>query len=657
MSGIAGIWNRDGSPVSRDTLASMNERLAHRGLDGSAVWLDGAVGLAAQLTRVTPQSLLETQPFVGSAGVVAAFDGRLDDREQLLTLLDRSSGVSLSSPDVALAAAAYQRFGDEFASHLAGDFALAIVDARNRKVLLARDALGAHSLQYQVKGQLLVFASEIKALLAHPEVRAVPDEDTLIEMLLKGPEPDDLAATFFKDIQRVLPGGLVIITREHVEVRQAWDFDTTRKTRLKNIDEYAEAYRHYFDQSVRRRMRSAYPVAVSVSGGLDSTGIFCMAQEVRRSAPGSSPEIVGFTYAPNDGSPADETSFIEAIEKKYSVAIGRIPPATLGPFRGGKTCLWHAEYPSLDPLWDSSQELQRRVKSSGARLMLTGHWADQVLFDDAYLGDLIRTFAWPTAWKHLQEFPRWFADADPRALRNLALLNLARCYTPAALQPALKRWRRKRALARQTPLWFSERWRSRAAQPLSGRLEFRRKDSTVHASTLYRVLRSRFYQHCMDWNDKIGAVSGGGFAFPFLDRDLLQFLMSIPGDVQTFAGVPKAIHRRGLRGIMPDVVCDRRWKADFSHQANAGMEADYEIAVRELEKRRMVVELGFVDDKALTSELKAARERLSQLQGNCVEAWRLADLVALEWWLRLYFDDAARPAIAQPEHITTSSTA
>src|SRR5688572_21387690 len=120
MSGILGIWNLDGPPVEQELLGRLAALLAHRGPDGLGGWIRGPVGLACQLLRVTPESLHETQPFADPTGIVIVFDGRLDDREDVLAHLP---GLDKDCSDAALAAAAYRAFGDGFAQKLNGDFA------------------------------------------------------------------------------------------------------------------------------------------------------------------------------------------------------------------------------------------------------------------------------------------------------------------------------------------------------------------------------------------------------------------------------------------------------------------------------------------------------------------------------------------------------
>ena len=149
MGGFLGAWNLDGRPVAPEPFEEGLRRLAHRGPDGCNVWRDGSVAIGALLSRVTPESHDEVQPLVGSSGAVAVFDGRLDNRADLVAELGRlGRPMGPSSPDVQIALALYEALGGHFIDLLAGDFALAIYDPERRVVLLGRDALGVRPIYY-----------------------------------------------------------------------------------------------------------------------------------------------------------------------------------------------------------------------------------------------------------------------------------------------------------------------------------------------------------------------------------------------------------------------------------------------------------------------------------------------------------------------------
>src|SRR5439155_18371352 len=178
-------------------------------------------GIAHQHCRVTPESQTEAQPLVSPSGSVISFDGRLDNRAELVECC--RTLISPSSSDAALALAAYETFGDSFVAHLNGDFAFALYDPRRAQLVLARDVLGARRLFYCPLPTLLVFASEIKSILAQKEVTARLDEDGLADLVVNGYR--DGHRTCFDGIYSVPPGHVVIATKHATTLRRYWDFN------------------------------------------------------------------------------------------------------------------------------------------------------------------------------------------------------------------------------------------------------------------------------------------------------------------------------------------------------------------------------------------------------------------------------------------------
>jgi asparagine synthase (glutamine-hydrolysing) len=138
----------------------------------------------------------------------------------------------------------------------------------------------------------------------------------------------------------------------------------------------------------------------------------------------------------------------------------------------------------------------------------------------------------------------------------------------------------------------------------------------------------------MEWNNKVAAMHGLEMAFPFLDRDLISFLMAIPGEVSTHQGVPKALLREGMRGVVPKTILKRRWKADFTSLVNEGLDKAYPRLIQNLDRGRSV-ELGYLKGEVLKAKLVSFR---GQLKGPSSEtAWALSDLLGLEIWLQTFF--------------------
>ena len=634
MSGIVGIWNRDGAPVAPALLASLNRTLAYRGPDGAHQWIDGAVGFACQLSRVTPESVGEIQPLIHPSGCALVFDGRLDNRDEILRQLHDVPNVMAHSPDSNLILALYQRCGERFTEHLAGDFALALFDPNHRTLLLVRDALGIRPLYYTFTPHSILFASEIKALQAHPHVITRPNDDMLACYLL-GSRPEDTSMTCFQNIAGLPPAHLASITPEKCTIRRYWDFSVTTP-QYRSFPDYADAFRHHLTHAIRRRMRSVHPVAVSVSGGLDSSSILCIAEVLRRSAPEAVPAVLGLSYLSPEGSPSDEKAFLVDIESRYHVAIERVPPGRPGMMDSCLEAVWHIEAPFLDQQWNTMHGFFRTAQQRGTRVMLTGHWADQVLFPQAYLVDLFRQLRWREIASHLREFGRWMTDTDPRFFTRRFGLDLIKYHVPNALVPHLRRLR-----AGRPPAWYTNAIRQHARRHVPRQPILGTHLPTTHARSLYEEVRSSYQVRCMEWNNKIAAMHGLEMTFPFLDRDLLSFLMSMPGEMQSRNGVPKGLLREAMRGILPDSIVNRTWKADFTQVVNEGMLLDYPQLIACLESESAAVKWGYLDDDAMKTLLPKFRRQLHSRTAEA--AWTLSDLLGLELWLQVFFSTGSRP--------------
>lgn len=633
MSGIVGLWNLDGGPVDAAILARMSATLAHRGPDGEGHRLAGPVGLACRRLWVTPEEVGETQPLVGRTGTTLVMDGRLDNRDELLPALE----LPKSASDAACVLAAYETWGERFAERLNGDFALAIFDVQRSKLLLARDAIGVRPLYYHQGPRSFAFASEIKALLAHPDIPAQVNDEGLADYLLVGSRPIERQdVTCFADIRAVVPAHIVSVAPDRVTTRRYWDFDTGRTLHLGSFDDYVEAFRERFAEAVRRRARAAGPVAVSVSGGLDSSSIFCRAETLRCAGRVETPKIVGISYVGPEGSGSDEARFLSDIEMASSISIDRFPIAPLlGVTRGVEEQVRAIEAPFMDYMWGVTRQVYARARQAGARVLLSGQWGDQVLFSSAYLADLFRALKFGEIRRHYRTYLRFFGADEVRALRRGLVLDLARHYVPRPLAPALKWLRRVVSRPERPRPWLADSFRRRALRDANRPARIGDGFHSLHARSLYLEARSLYHVHCMDWNNKIAALHGMDEAFPFLDRDLIAFLMAVPGDVQTHDGVPRVLLREAMRGVLPESLRARTWKGDFTAVTNDAIRMDLDQIATRMRHGSLAVRLGYVDERRLAAELPVLA---GELEGpDSLGAWDLTDLFGLEVWLHVFF--------------------
>jgi len=634
MSGVFGCWHLDARPLDATRFHRSLAGISPHGSREIHTWIDGSIGLGDKIST----------PTVGATNAstidrtICVFDGRLDNRAELRrTLHDHPRADSGTDRD--LVAAAYERFGDAFVERLEGDFALAVFDRRMNRLLLARDRVGLRPLCYVQRGGAFLFASEAKALLAHAGITAMPDEQMLAEFLLYFPSQDMRSRTFFAGILSVPPAHLLIATPRSVSVRRYFDFDTEHPLRLDAFQDYVAAFHDLFVAAVRNRLRSPHPVAISISGGLDSAYIACAAGQLARDEPGL-PAVLGINYSGPAGTPSDEHAYVHAIEQATGMTIARVDQRA-GFLECAGDEAWQSESPMVETLARQAQAGLRAVRDAGAARFLTGHWGDQMLCDSDYLLDLVRSGRWPSARRHAAGWGLGVRRLALRCAREIAARRL-----PTTAIAAVRRARGRRDGAWRAP-WFTPhfqrvlRERAAHAQPIA-------IGGTHHARAIYRQARLAYHVQCMEWNARIGAMHGVEMAFPYLDAALLQFLMRIPGDVQSHGGVPRGLMRAAMRGTVPSVIIDRRSKGEFTHLANASIDHDF-AAMREiLGPTALSVQFGYVDGPALWQRLDQWRAEIRRSHDTLLTT-RIVNLCGVELFLRRFFGaGSVASTIAEP---------
>jgi asparagine synthase (glutamine-hydrolysing) len=622
VNGIVGAWSPGGAPVEKALLQRMALALSAPPGAAVSVWTGGAFGLGGRHWDPPP----DDASIPAASGELVALDGRLDDREQLARLL----GIGPERSDQALVLAGYRRFGDDLVSHLNGDFSLVVMDPHAGRVLLARDPVGLRPLHYTRLPEMVLISSEIKPLLRHPALPARVNPHHLAEFLLGGAPAPDSGLTFLTGVEAVAPGHRVRITREGVRVDRYWDFPE-EPIRLPSPEAYSEEFARRFGAAVARRMRGAAPVAVSVSGGVDSSSVFCMAQWLRREHPGL-PPVEGLTEAHPGDPRADETRYVEEMERLYGVAVHRLPGGGLGTLASWSRLVRDSEVPALHPFATATEERVRFAGSLGARVLLGGEWADATVFDQTYLVDLARRGAWGAVRRHLRTIPAWFQDADPRPFRDQFARDLLRLSLPAPLVSGLRRLRGGSGDERRI-FGNAPALRPFAGGPPEDPGRDRRFPS-LNGRSIYGRVRARRAALDLGSMARSAGMAGVRFALPYMDRELLTFVIGVPGEVLAPDGVPKGLLRDAMRGRMPRSIVERRWKADFTHLVESGLRRYFVSVVEFLRGHEMASELGLVDADALRSALR--RWEAGSAGFPPEQFWVILKVLGLELWLHAF---------------------
>jgi asparagine synthase (glutamine-hydrolysing) len=632
MSGICGIFRRNGEPVTGASLQAMLERLRHRGPDGEGVWFDGAAGFGHCMLHVTPESLTEKQPRTGAGGNYAiTADARIDNRAELAAKLDLDPHAHL--PDSEFILAAYRKWGESCPYMLQGDFAFAIWDAARRQVFCASDPMGVKSLYYHLSGNAFVFASEIKALFALPETPRQLNELRVAEYLVTLFE--DRSGTFYRDILR-LPGAYALsVDARNSYLRRYWTLDAEHELRLGSDGEYVEAFREVFGEAVRRRTRSAFPVGSALSGGLDSSSVACMARETK--APETGPlhtfSLIFPDLPADDRRVIDERPQMQAVIDSGGFSPHFIQADQLSPLWQVDRMHYHLDHANCAPNLYLHWAMYNCAQQSGVRVFLDGFDGDSAVSHGfERLTELAQTGHWRTLWR----------ETTLLSQNHLAGIRRRRILKEYCVKPLAPRW--------AYMAWRLVHGRRGGAAPeflispdLKRRTDIERRARTLlapeYAWTLRRSARrthegyisQALYAYTLEIADKASAAFGLEARYPFFDRRVLEFCLSLPAEQKLAQGWNRWILRRAMSGILPAEVQWRHNKGNLSPNFHRRL-LDFERDVLEQVVLSDSPELASYVDPAAMRAVYRKYEQTHVRSGG--ESLQLFAAVNLALWLR-----------------------
>jgi asparagine synthase (glutamine-hydrolysing) len=551
MCGLAGILHFDGAPIERETLRRMGSTLCHRGPDAEGLFEDHAgapaVGLLHRRLSIIDLSEAANQPLGGEDGrVQVLLNGEIYNFRTLREGLAHSHTFRTSG-DTEVIVHGYEEGAEGIVAALDGMFALAIWDARRRRLVLARDPFGKKPLFYWHDRRRLVFGSEIKALLAAGVPAEMADE-RLGEYLAFGYVPSP--ATFFRGILKVPPASVLVADAEGVRVLPPyWDlaFPARGQAARVGLDEAAARVRKLLAAAVEKRLVSDVPIGVLLSGGVDSSAVAAL---MARLVPG---RVKTFTVGFEGDSYFDERPHAAAVARhigtEHHDSVVRPHAAELL-----ETLVHHYDEPFGDssalPTYLVSREARRHVT-----VALNGDGGDEVFagydrFRAALLADRI-----PGPLRRLIRRAALTIRAAPGSPRALGR---ARRFADKAVRPELERvvaWSSFFDLPEIRSLASD----AAAAGVLSSYREAldRVRDSSLLSRLLYLNARTYLLDDLLPKMDRMSMAHGLETRSPFLDRALVEYVATLPDAFKRAGRRGKIVLKRAVADLLPASILDR----------------------------------------------------------------------------------------------------
>ncbi|HEY3582210.1 MAG TPA: asparagine synthase-related protein [Pyrinomonadaceae bacterium] len=594
-------------------LLVLGDALTERGPDGGDGIIDGAVGMVYRAFYTNAESRRERQPLLARSGHLLCWDGRLDNRDELLPLLE--SELRGERTDISVVLVTYQRWGTEFLSRLIGDFALSLWDPFEKTLLLARDPFGVRPLYYFHNNDEFIWSSTLTSLLALPAIRAEVDDEYVAGCLALYPE---LASTPYRNISAVEPGQLVTVKERQIQTRRFWRPAENDEIRYAKDEEYEEHFRQLFREAASCRLRSDRPIWSELSGGLDSSSIVLMADRIQAEERSATAPVETLSFVDNPSVTFFDHRFIEVVER----ARGRHGAHVDG---GGH---WISLADPQDhfiatPLTSLCvSELHQRVwqsmRDADARVLLSGLGGDQVTWSNLEPGpelcDLLVARKPILLHRRLQVW----SEATHIPYAQLLWQEVMLPFLPLSVR---SRFQNQIQLSSWLDRDFVKRTRIQERlvlprDPFAFTLPSRRIQSSRIWYIVMNIARGEYWEHAA--YEK---------TYPFLHRPLVEFLMNVPMGQKLRPDDTRSLMRRALKDLLPKRVLERRSKGTTGEALCRGLANEWPH-IRPLLDDSRLVRRGYVDGRALVQALDRARHGMEFNISSLLQA------LALEVWLR-----------------------
>ena len=548
MCGICGIISikEPRTPVDVQVLNEMTDVMRHRGPDGRGIWIsdNGTVGLGHRRLAIIDLSAKGAQPMANETGSVwITFNGEIYNYQNLRRRLRDSGHVFKSESDTEVLVHLYEEVGDDLVLAIDGDYAFAIWDGRQNRLLLARDPAGVKPMYYAYAGPYFIFASELKSILKHPLIQKSVDEEGLYHYLtyLSVPAPMSMV----KGVHKLRSGETIVIDAAgRMEKRIYWEpIPGQYHINENNMDAQLE---ELLAGSVQKRLMSDVPVGVLFSGGVDSSLNTLLFQELVK------PECVhtfnvwmaAEGYTNEKHSSREMAEYIGAAHHSIELQENDII------YRDGTIydqAFWQDE-PIADPASESLHFVTRLARDAGMTVLQAGEGADEIFCGyDGYRNWMGREKHF---WKPLCKLPRFVAAAGYQMTRRLSIpkwkkiadvLRRRSIGQDFFMSEAVGYYDHEKMEILSPEFQVKVRGLDsfEIVRPLYERLREVAPQATFLQVLTYIELRLRLPELLLMRADKLSMATSVELRVPFLDRSLVEFALSIPETFKLRNGISK----------------------------------------------------------------------------------------------------------------------
>ncbi|HZI19585.1 MAG TPA: asparagine synthase (glutamine-hydrolyzing) [Pyrinomonadaceae bacterium] len=570
MCGICGVWEYGAGEgrVEASLVERMRDTMAHRGPDdsGSLIFDGGRGAFGHRRLSIVDLSPAGHQPMRGcdAADAWITFNGEIYNHASLRRDLEQRGHLYRSQTDTETLLHLYEERGLDFVREIEGDYGLALWDGARERLVLVRDRLGVKPLYYFHEGGRFIFASEIKAILAHPAVTPDVDEEALYHYLsfLTTPAPQ----TIFRGVKKLPAGHLLVCDRGgRVEVTRYWDAlppeDGAQRAATEE-EQHAEILR-LLRESIGKRMMADVPFGVFLSGGVDSSANVALMSEL------TDRPVRTYTVGFSDHRELNELDEARAVAERFGtdhheVVIGERQMRDFLP-----ELVFHQDEPIADPVCVPLYFVSKLARETGTVVVQVGEGADEIFSGYEKYVRYLRLQE--RFWRHAERLPA----AARRAASAVARPVMERAGGGRTGVELLRRLGAGESLFWGAAVVYDEGLKPRVLSPsarsrliglssyevvrrLQQRFREERPGADFLAQMTYLELKLRLPELLLMRVDKITMATSIEARVPFLDHHLVEYALGVPRSLKVEGHSGKHVLKRALESVLPRDLLYRR---------------------------------------------------------------------------------------------------
>lgn len=560
MCGFVGIINKNGLDAESNILRKMAATIHHRGPDEEGIMVEGPVGFFHKRLSIIDLSTGQQPMTFHNCTIV--FNGEIYNYVELRKELISKGHEFCTTSDTEVILHLYIEFGEEFVNLLNGMFAFIIFDRRKNKLLIARDHFGIKPLYWYHDNQKVVFGSEIKALLAHPEIAAESDTGNLYEYLTFQFVIGE--GTMFRNIFKVKPGHYMTMNLNSWDINTVKYWEPNFKLDLFHTEEYfIVELQKVLDETISQQLRSDVPVGTYLSGGLDSSLVTIMASKFLDKP------IKSFSGAFNEGPEFNELEYARIAAKEANAELFEIFPTEQEFIDLMPKLIYHLDEPVAGPgLFP--QYIVSKLASKHVKVILGGQGGDEIFggyarYMIAYLEQAVKgaIFESNEEGEHIVSLSSILPNLP--SLRQYVPM-MKSFWNDGAFEPMDRRYynlinRMGSTISFLHPEFLHERDDNAIFNKFSD--NFNNSDTKSYFNKMTHFDMSGSLPGLLQVEDRVSMAVSIESRVPLLDRRIVDLVSRMPAGMKFKGGEMKYILKKTIKDFMPGKIMDRKDKMGF----------------------------------------------------------------------------------------------